>query len=369
MSQSAHRDLVALRKTASTSKVFNLAMLAERHADSEDHKARPLFRSRALNTAIIVKHRLRPHERRDLKSQRLSATKVILPFDAQNLKIGGQVFFVGEPNQETLLRESVGISAEDLASDLPLLAKLDQLPSFDPFLLREQLRRNGYAPAPSYFEISPKDLSDMMAFVTDEIRQLVSLALGTKGTGEADPANKLAEALLSSHIDERLEPLRVILGLEGDAFRESVFAWKGFLYYKWVCRGLVADIARVVSEISHLRITGPRDIPSMNYLAAAQENVKKSLRVELSAIRDALDQYDRLFNEMVDNAKPAVFRELLVSAPARFLQLGERIGSVSHVASFWRTRFPTIGHLAAPIDEAVDIIQDFETSVGAKTPL
>ena len=48
-----YRSMRALERTASTSRVLNLAALAVKHADNPDHIARPLFVAPALNAAVI----------------------------------------------------------------------------------------------------------------------------------------------------------------------------------------------------------------------------------------------------------------------------------------------------------------------------
>jgi hypothetical protein len=52
-----------------------------------------------------------------------------------------------------------------------------------------------------------------------------------------------------------------------------------------------------------------------------------------------------------------------------FAALGERIGGISHIASFWRYRFPEGDPLAASWDEMMDILQDFEASLGLEIDL
>ena len=342
--------------------MLNLALLDLRHGNEEAHRSTPLFRSRQLNTAIIIKHRLRGNERWDKSIKRLNATKVVIPFESTNLRTGGHSFFVGESHQAAKLRETAGIKDEELKHDLVILEKIDALPSLDPFLMREQLRRSGYNAADTYFNISPGDLERMQAFVAGEIKQLVSMAFGMEGGGES--ANRLAEALLSTQLDERLEPLRLTLRLEGDAFREGVFCWKGFLYYKWMRDELLGDVARVVKEIDHLRITGPRDKPSMDYITTTQAKVRQNIRSEIQAARESIADYDRMFDDLVTNSKANAFREFLLSAPAKFVQLGERLGNTAHVASFWRYRFPDPKRLVVTVEEALDILQDFESSLG-----
>ncbi|MFO1237587.1 MAG: hypothetical protein U1F24_11355 [Alphaproteobacteria bacterium] len=362
MAVRSYRDLAALATTAASSRVLNLAMLNEMHAEDAEHRARPLFRNRQLNTAILIKHRLRPNERTPALATRLNATKVVLPFDIRNLKLGGQTFFVGEEAQEDKLRQVAGLSADELRSDLRTLTLIDMLPSLDPFLLREQLRRNGSTAASSYFYISPGDLRRMLGFVTDEIKQLVSLAFGMGGAGES--AGRLAEALLSTHLDERLEPLRLTLRLEGDAFREGVFCWKGFLYYKWMRGELMPDVARAMRELDRLRIMGPRDRPSMDYIGSAQVKIRENLNLEMASTKETIDDYDRMFDDLVSRSKANAFRDFLLSAPEKFVRLGERLGNTSHVATFWKFRFPDPQRLACSIEEALDIMQDFEAGLG-----
>ena len=73
---------------------------------------------------------------------------------------------------------------------------------------------------------------------------------------EANTA-RLVEALLSSRNDERLEPLRLTLRLEGESYREGIFAWKGFLYYKWVLNSLWPKLREVLVELMKVKVVGP----------------------------------------------------------------------------------------------------------------
>jgi hypothetical protein len=46
-----------------------------------------------------------------------------------------------------------------------------------------------------------------------------------------------------------------------------------------------------------------------------------------------------------------------------FHSLGERIGMISHITSFWKYRFPDARSLDAPINEVFEILTDFERSM------
>ena len=50
-------------------------------------------------------------------------------------------------------------------------------------------------------------------------------------------------------------------------------------------------------------------------------------------------------------------------APEMFLSLGERVGVISHISSYWRYRFPAGEALTVDVEEAIDIFQDFEAGL------
>ena len=69
------RSLTALT-SASTSRVLNLLAISQAHGDKEGYQRNPLFSSPHLNTAIIVKHRLRSDETSLFATQRAVGTAV-----------------------------------------------------------------------------------------------------------------------------------------------------------------------------------------------------------------------------------------------------------------------------------------------------
>lgn len=177
------RDLSLIRASGSTARVLNLCLAFERFGDTDDYKNKPLFKNPRLNRALILKHVVRPHERELFTRPTTTATKVILPYAAEALELGGVSFMINEIRFERLLKDAVGgyTTDADVIADAELLRVLAALPSFDPFLLRERLRVIGIDPARSYFDIAEADIARMRAFVGKEIAQLVSLAFATGG--------------------------------------------------------------------------------------------------------------------------------------------------------------------------------------------
>lgn len=359
------RSLRALERTASTSRVLNLLAIQAQSGHRPEHGEAPLFRNRVLNSALVVKHRLRTDDIFLFDEIRPNATKIIIPFERSDLALGGQSFFVGQRGWVDLLRTACN-EHSDMARDLATLRLIDQLPSLDPFLMREHLGRHGLVVASCYFALSTADMEQMQGFVSVEIERLIHLAYRNAGrvTSGAHAA-RLVEALLSTHVDERLEPLRETLVMDGESFKEGVFSWKGFLYYKWMLTRLWPELNAVGGEIAGLTVTGVRDVETQRYVEDARQRLRRGVVVERNAILRALDVYDRAFEDLIDNGKPQAFREFLLRAPDMFLSLGEKVGVIAHIASFWRYRFPPGLPLVADVDEAVDILQDFDAGLSA----
>ena len=353
------RSLRALERTASTSRVLNLLAIQADSGHRPEHAEHPLFRNRILNTALILKHRLRNDDIFLFDEARPTATKIIIPFDRTDLGLGGQSFFVGQRGWVELLREACN-DRTDMTRDLATLRMIDMLPSLDPFLLREHLRRHGMNIAPCYFALSSGDLAQMQGFVAAEITRLIELAYRHTGRTSGAHVARLVEALLSTDVDERLEPLRATLVMEGESFKEGVFSWKGFLYYKWMLTRLWPQMATVSGEIGQLVISGARDAETARYLDDARRRLQGGVVVERNAVQRAIKIYDDAFEDLIDNGKPQAFRDFLLRAPEMFISLGEKVGVISHIASYWRYRFAEGRTPTAHVDEAIDIFQDFE---------
>ena len=361
-----YRSMRALERTASTSRVLNLAALAVKHANNPDHLAKPLFVAPALNAAVILKHRLRGHEIGVVSTRHRTATKLIVPFERSDLSLGGRSLFVGDRGWMESLQELAGASHE-LGRDAGVLEALDELPSLDPFLLREHVRRRGFDVAETHFEISQGDLEMMQAFVSTEISRLIDLAYKGRTSNEAN-TGRLVEALLSSRNDERLEPLRLTLRLEGDSYREGIFAWKGFLYYKWVLNSLWPKLREVLVELMTVKVVGPRDYEHENLVKTMKVKLHANIESQVKAVADYLRVYDGVFEELTKDGNATAFRDFLLRSPEMLVALGEGTGVVSHIASFWRFRFPKGKPLEANVGELLDILQDFDSGLGGDAP-
>ena len=358
------RSLTSLG-AASSSRVLNLCAIALAQAGNENHKSNPLFESRALNSAIVLKHRLRANETELFAADRAVATKIIIPFQKTDLKLGGQAFFVEQRGFEELLRQ-VGNYKDDGAfeRDRNSLILMDRIPSLDPFMLREQLRANGIEPDASYFAISPVDQQRIHAYAVKEIRRLTMMAQGSATGTHAHSTSKMVSALLSNDVSEKLEPLRLTLDMQPVDFNEGVFSWRGFLYYKWTLDEFWPELVQTLREIRAIQPSGHASSEQKIFFANSKRAVIRNAKFAADEVVRIMRIYDAAYNGLIDEQKPRLFRDFLLEAPMFFLSIGDRLGAMQHVTSFWKYRFPKgVRHTIGP-DELTMIFQDFLSSFG-----
>ena len=351
------RSLTAL-SGASTSRVLNLAAIALANDGNAEHKRAPFFTSPVMNTAILLKHRVRADETYLFADMRPVATKIIVPFNIKDLKAGGRSFFVEQRGYYDSLREIGHYNARPMEADLAVLRIVDTLPSLDPFLLREHLRGHGMECADCYFAISAADRQQMHDYVASEIRKLIQMATGA---GSQASTMRLAEALLSSEIDEKLDPLRQTLRMEPDDFREGVFSWRGFLYYKWCMARFWPQIVAVLRSMRALQPTGALDCEGLAFLQGSQQSIIEKVRDAGQSVQKILKVYDAAYDALFRDDEAQTFRDFLLSAPHLFIDLGEKMGVISHIVSFWNYRFPDKASLSVDAEELSAIFQDFNS--------
>jgi hypothetical protein len=362
----AIRKLNNINHSASTSRVLNLNKIFNMHGHDPEYAEKPLFHNRFLNQSIILKHRLRQNEMELFEDHRSVVTKIILPIDRLDLRAGGQYMFLGQRGEDAVLSHFLSDSTSTSATDRKVLAVLDSLPSFDPFLVREHLRRKGFEPAACYFNISPADQRRMLGFVEEEISELAGLSVsGSPRLHESVTA--LAQKLMSNETAEEMEPLRTAMRMDRISFVDGLFAWKGLLYYKWVLMELNQQLPYVMFELRQIKASGPVAVDVQAYLGVARRRINTAVARNMMVTRNVLDVYDKAYRGLTRGSDPLAFREFLMNAPHFFLELGETLGVLSHVVSYWKFRFKKGAPAQVNALELNDILMDFDLGLSGTT--
>ena len=355
------RSLTSLEQSGSTSRVLNLSAVAKRAPAVHEGELKPMFHNALLNRCIIVKHRLRTEEQDLFGGMRVSATKVVMPIDSNDLSVGAHFFFIGQRGYNEMLASVLGTQSRFASHDKMVLQILDECSTLDPFVLREQLRRHGIEPSPHYFEIGPADMSRMYTFVTREIAPLARLSEDSVAA-PFEATSRLSRKLLSNQADVETEPLRHTLKLEPLDYREGVFSWKAFLYYKWCLEETRPSLMQVVQDITAAKFAGSVSPQMQRLLQAQQARLRSLIDGALKSVGSDIGVYDRAYADLVQRREPGPFRDFLLKAPGLFDRLGEGLAAIQHVVTYWRYRFPGA---RAPIDpnELREVMSEFIQSL------
>ena len=363
------RRLTALEQSASTARVLNLVAVHRKMDSDPEFAQSPFFKNRLLDRSIILKHRLRPHEYAYFSSPRPTVTKILVPIDTTDLKAGARYAFVGQKGFDQVAESVFGEDLKPGSRDRQVLDLIDGLPSLDPFLLREHLKRNNFEPARAYFGISDADVTRMHEFVRSEVMALVTMSSsdGPDNQGAQAYASRLVEKLLSQSPESGFEPLKQVLKLSDKEYLDGIFSWRGFLYYKWVLSDLVKPIREVAAEIVQIQPRGQPDQAASAYIPDARKRIQAAVSQSFQRVQAMLEIYDKAYASLTEEGKPTAFRDFLLSAPDMFTNLGERLAAVQHIISFWRYRFPSGRPRVISATELSDVFTDFEDTLSFAT--
>jgi hypothetical protein len=351
------RSLARLRRSGAGSRVWDVAAHTLKLRAEDAHAPAP-FQAPLLNKCLILKHRIRAHERDLFDDAPTTGTKVVLPFTFCNLGLGGRSIFVGERRWAEALAD-FSPEPDQFQRDADLLEAVAELPSLDPYLLREHLDRRGFELPAGYFDISRADQRQIQRYCIGQIEQLVDRALGAEPS--LDPA-RAGELLLGGECTPQLEPLRRTLQLDEEAYAEGMFCWRGFLYYKWVLGGAWPGVKEVVEELGKLMMGG-QTREARDELRMRRERLLRSIAQQVNDVRAVIRIYDNAYASMVEGDDPGPFREFLARSPALFPKLGELAGGITHITSYWRYRFPAEQPKRVGPDEMLEILIDFDVSL------
>ena len=310
------RNLANLSETASTSRVLNLSLIHAASASDPAYSTAPFFKNALLNKSLLIKHPLCPSERALFSRPRRTATKIIMPFDAGDLRLGGRSIFVNQQGYDAFVRTYFGGIDRSANTDLLVLQHLDEIPSLDPFLMREHLARFGFGPAACYLKISPHDVEQMTGFANAEIQRLVVTAFG--GGMEA-AAVKLTSKILANRLDGDLDPLRETFRMSREDFSEGMFSWRGFLYFKWRQSALQDEVRQVLQGLAGYRPLGPSDEDTRHYLTEARPRLARKIFAAVQATWNTLKIYDDAYQALTESANPGPFPQIPDRRPGHVL--------------------------------------------------
>jgi hypothetical protein len=312
-----------------------------------------LFDLGALNHGIFFKEVLVDED----DDEAFISTRAFFPYDEDNITDGGESTSVQPDRIARILRQKGALrKGEELSQhDLNVLRVMDELPTFDPFLLlsRRQELEVERSVASGYFEITEAEWEWIRRPIRGKVAQLVNRAFltGTPSKGsEAENQSlirsnaRMTETVVDSiwrgKPTESVAALMRSFRLDEHSIEKTLFSWKGVTYYEHLhdqnLDGMHAFADWLVSEDSK-----PADaavIPSLTLdrCLSLRARARSAVRSSHKQSAGVLKLYREAFSRLVDGDDTGSFRDFLHDAPKHFVTLGATVGMLAHTVNAWR---------------------------------
>ena len=214
-----------------------------------------LFRHPELHRIIFIKQAIRDDNYMPGRVNRVG-TKLYFAFNESNAFEGGKSIFTGDSNFDNALAFQAGFDrkrgVEDYIRDRDIIQIFDQLPSLDPFLLKDRLLAEGMNPHPAYFELSQEEWSRIREHVMARFRPIVEFAYGGLDASRAQARlRQLIEKLWDAKDMDTLCPIIQAMELDRSEAPSALHAWKGVIYYDYRLKSLEDKIRRFAAWLGN----------------------------------------------------------------------------------------------------------------------
>lgn len=365
----------SLRETLSSgaSRIFNVAEITGRLEDEartagEGPPERLFFNHRGLNRVVFIK---RPKEYAPPSSSSLVAsaeilengrvttialntrprvekgdiaTIVYLPYDATDIAGGGASFELGGRGSARALLDATGFDAQAdsdaVRSDMHLLELIEDLPSLDPFLLKDRVAVADIGVPDAYFSISEAEFADIKRYILDKFSPITDRILDPASRNAAQTAEQFILKLWEAKDLDYLMPITKVFRLDPNQAAEIYYSWKGITYYEYQYkRGQktmlgFADWLHSGTQPSHYVKADVREA-----LAQTGREVAAAFARHLTNCSDILRIYNQAYEGLfVRSGDARPFIDFLRDAATLFWDLAASISALNHGVSVWQQR-------------------------------
>lgn len=317
-----------------SSHIFNCRDLSQKIEKEGGEKL--LFKTPTLNRAVFLKL---PVEIRQSAAQREGMgrfeTKIYLPFE-DGLEKGGQTVNFSSPNFQEVIRSlrpsNQMMNQEAIERDQLVLHLLENLPSLDPFLLKERFRQAELDVDERYFTLTEEAWQEIRNFVMNKFRPMIGFAYPNSTPSETHVA-KLTEVLWDAKDSPDICKMMASLSISPENVQNIIYSWKGIIYYEYIYKKnnlKIKDIVQWLDQISNqlggitTTLKERRDI--------IRGKLSTSVAAMLPILRDHQSAYDELFLYKRD-AKP--FVNFISQCSKKFFMLSTTVGQIMIILQLW----------------------------------
>ncbi len=327
------------------SRVFNCLQITRTLADKMRHPEGPasdlFFASRQMNNVVVIKESNTDGTTHlNAAGARLPVrTKLFVPYNVENPYEGGESVFTDDPRFEEAMRHLIGDKGDaldKLERDLGTLRVLEELPSLDPFLLKDKFALAGLPVNETYFRLSDEEWRSIRAHIRERFALMCRFAMNGKGEVNEVLVDKLVDRIWEARNLEPLFPLLAAFGLPTDRAAEFFHGWKGVAYFDYEFTRNTERFRAFSAWLQSAQPRGPAHAQDRDAIERDRAHVRARMRDTvggtLKILQDFRNSFDLLFRKR-ETARS--FAEFMIDSRRHFWTLGNNLNVVYHAMAIW----------------------------------
>jgi hypothetical protein len=349
--------------TSGSAHMFNCRDLSRKVDQAEDGKL--MFDTTALNRAVFLKLPASIKEN-DLKRREKLArfeTKVYLPFEDQ-LDKGGHTISFSDPGFYDAIRslrnEGSSFNNPAYERDREILQLIQNLPSLDPFLLKERFAQAEMVVDERYFSVTPEEWQRIRHFVTSKFKPMISFAYPERKPDDAQ-VNRLTQLMWEAKDEPDVTKMLTVLNIPVNKVDEILYSWKGIIYYEYVYLSQSEKVKELLKWFDNLGTQLGVMTPVLKIKRdAIRRHLADNVGALLPVLREHRQAYDELFIHRRD-AKP--FVAFMSDCSKQFGSLSKTLGQVMIMLNIWQNFSLRGSPYKATLTQVNSIIAVFEHNI------
>lgn len=300
---------------------------------------RRLFQQQSLNRTFIFKLPVHDPDQVDLSQRRPLDTGVFVPYDESDPGRGGFALYCRERRAHERFRELLGISLDspECARDARVLHLLDELPSLDPFLLKDCFLRAGVDVDDAFTMMAEDDVEGVRAVMRRQLYPILARAMS--GMSLERRLDRLVADIFTPGLGEAMTFLSAF-GVRPEDVPSVYGAWKGIAFYRSSINRHASPLASALRWLKSKEAL-PAEISRLGDDAQRLTRMRTTLVTNLAQLLQQIDgifiRADGHFDELARNADAGPFRQFLRESCDSFWVLGRAAAAIAHGTAAFRT--------------------------------
>jgi len=292
------------------------------------------------------------------------ATFLYVPFDVEDVAGGGNSLDLSSARGRIegvfeLTGFDMKQEGRNIARDRRLIELIEELPSLDPFLLRDRLETDGIEAPDAYFEISDEEFQEIKKYILSKFRPITERVVDPKSPKAAETAEQFIMKLWECRDLEYLAPITHVFRIEPDQAGEIYYSWKGVTYYEFQYKRSQRTMLEFADWLHTKGAT-----PSHYVKKAQRDEIEEKARHVATAFARHLKNASeilRIYNQSYEDlfvrggdAKP--FIDFLRDSSTLFWDISASISALNHGVAVWRQHTANATDGKLPADDLTKLL-------------